>query len=175
MQILAAGAQTSCSAGALVKMTDNDIINSASSLLVHINNAKRLYAEYKHITYAPPRIGPDRSIDQNSLLHLWLTEYAAFLLDKPKKQVTTGELEGMKRTVKARFTQSHPDCKEWMVIEVICPFTGRTKKDYASSRDYKRGEMFVFLTWLQMMGANDGIILESKGKFAKDQREHEDL
>ena len=156
-------------------MSNDDVINSTASLLVHINNAKALFAEHKYITYSPPRIGPDRSIDQNSLLHLWLTEYAGHLLEKPKKQVTKGEVAGMKRTVKARFTQSHPDCKEWMVIDIICPFTGRTKKDYASSRDYKRGEMFVFLTWLQMMGANDGVILESKGKFAKDQRESEGI
>ena len=77
----------------------------------------------------------------------------------------------MKRSAKAGFVREHPICKSWMIQDITNPFNGETKSDYTSSAGYKKGEMFMFLTWLQMMAANDGLILESKGEFAKNQRE----
>ena len=163
------------SIGGIKKMSNDDVINSAASLLVHINNAKALFAEHKYITYAPPRIGKDRSISQNSLLHVWLTEYAAFILDKTKKAVTPGELDGMKRAAKAGFIREHPACKQWMVHTITNPFTKETRSEYTSSASYKKGEMFLFLTYLQMVAAGDGLILESRGEFEKNQRESEGI
>ena len=151
-------------------MAESWTVNSIASLAAYHKHVDGLYAEHRYITFAPPRIGHDRSISQNSLFHVFLTEYAAHLLNKTKRDITKGILAGMKRTVKARFTQSHPDCTQWMTMTISCPMSGHTKRDYTSSKDWKRGEMFVVLTWLQMLAANDGLILESKGEFKKNQR-----
>jgi len=153
-------------------MTENFTINSAPSLLAFNKNVEKLFSKHRYLTFSAPRIGADRSLNQNALFHVWCTEYAAYCASITKKEVSKGLLVGMKRIVKKRFTSSHPHCYGWMVHEVINPFTGETKKDYTSSADWKKGEMFLVLTWLQMLAAEDGLILESKGEFAKLQREH---
>ena len=156
-------------------MSEDSVINSGASLMVFIKRAEKLYEEHKYITYPPPRIGESRSISQNSLLHVWCSEYAAHLLDKTKKAVTPGELAGLKRAAKAGFLREHPACKNWMVHTITNPFTKATRREYTSSASYKKGEMFMFLTYLQMVAAGDGLILESKGEFAKNQRESEGI
>jgi len=145
------------------------LVNSDISKKEFFAHVDKLYNEHKYLTFAAPRIGPDRSLDQNALAHVWLTEYAAHLLNKGKKQVTAGELEGMKRTAKKEFYREtrHP----WMVYDVVSPKTAECKKDFTSSAGWKRGEMYEFLCWLQAMAAHDGLVLESKGEFAKLQRE----
>jgi hypothetical protein len=61
---------------------------------------------------------------------------------------------------------------KFMVHEVVNPAdTEQRKLDFTSSTDWKRGEMFDFLSWAQMKAAHDGLILESKGEFNKLQRE----
>ncbi len=147
------------------------IVNSLPSMVafkVFIENA---WMEHKWLTFTW-RIGEDRSLDQNALFHVWLTLYAAHLLNKDRKQVSRAELEGMKRIVKKKFYQQfgYP----WMLIKPINPFTlEEGKTDYASSSDYKTGEMFQLLTWLQMQAANDGLVLESTGEFSKLQKKNE--
>ncbi|NIB43783.1 hypothetical protein HBA55_29545 [Pseudomaricurvus alkylphenolicus] len=146
-----------------------DTINSDTSLQVFINKVKGLYQKHKYITYKEPAIGPDRSLDQNSLFHVWLTEYAAHLLCKDKREVTPGEVAGMKRATKGRYyAYSGAD---FMVHVVTDPKTGRQKKDYTSSKNWKRGQMYAVLEWLQMEGANDGVLLEAKGEYAKLKRQ----
>lgn len=145
-------------------------INSSTSYKAFVADVARLFDEHKYITYSAPRIGPDRSLDQNALLHVWCTEYAAHLLTKHKKAVSAGELEGMKRIAKKRFYNhsGHP----WLIHDMVNPFTRESRKEYTSSKSWKSGEMFVFLTWLQNVAAEGGLVLESKGKFSKLQREH---
>lgn len=158
-------------------MSEGWTIDSKHTLQAFISNVTELWEEHKHITYGAPRIGPDRSIDQNALFHVWLTEYAAHLLNKTKKDVTKGEVEGMKRHVKREYCRefsSQFSCK-FIVHLVINPKTGETKRDYTSSKDWKQPEMYHVLTWLQMKAANDGLILESKGKFAKLKREETEV
>lgn len=146
-------------------------VNSEDKWQFFIGWARKWYDKHHYVTFQKPRIGPDRSIDQNSLLHVWLTDYAAHLLKKDKKKVTKGELAGMKREAKKAFyLYSH---EPWVVHTVINPRTGETKRDFTSSADWKRGECYMFLTWLQNHAANDGLILEAKGEYAKLQRESE--
>jgi hypothetical protein len=150
-------------------MPESWVINSDHSEAAFIANVKKLRAEHKYITYSAPRIGADRSIDQNALFHVWATEYAAFLLKKSKKEVSSGELDGMKRIIKREYCRAHPN--HFMVHEIVNPRTGETKKDYTSSANWKSGEMFMVLEWMQMQAAHDGLILESIGQYAKFQRE----
>jgi len=151
--------------------TDNTfVVNSAHATLAFATIVRTLFAEYPYITFSW-RFGEDRSIDQNSLFHVWLTEYAAHLLKKDKKQVTKGEVEGMKRHVKK--TYYHQTGYAFLVHEIVNPKTPEQKRrEFTSSSDWKVPEMFEFMTWLQMMAANDGLVLESKGQYQKLQKEN---
>jgi len=143
-------------------------VNSATSAMAFYRFVQTLFAEHKYLTFSW-RIGEKRSLDQNALLHVWLAEYAAHLLGKDKKSVTRGELEGMKRHAKRMYylETGFP----WLVHEVVNPAKpAERKRDFTSSKTWKRGEMYLFLTWLQMKAATDGLILESRGEYAELQR-----
>ena len=146
-------------------------INSTASLSAFQKNVENLYSEHRYITFGAPRIGVDRSLDQNALFHVWITEYAAFCFRKDKRDLTIGEKEGVKRIIKKMYTAYNPDSYSFMVFDLVNPLNGQTRKEYTSSKDWKKGEMFQVLCWFQMSAAEQGLILESKGQFAKLQRE----
>lgn len=149
-------------------MGESWTVNSEQSKAAYKAQVDRDFAEHKYLTYNPPRIGVDRSLDQSALFHVWLTEFAAFLTPCHKKQVTKGMLEGIKKTIKGLYYREYP--YEWMVHKVICPLTKREKTDYTSSSSWRQGEMFLVLTWLQQFAAGQGCVLESKGEFNKLQK-----
>jgi hypothetical protein len=145
------------------------VVNSLMSLAAFIRWATSMFEEWKYVTFTI-RIGMDRSLDQNALLHVWLTEYAAHLAQIHRKSVTPAMIEFLKRKAKKQF-YAHAGA-EWMLERLVDPRTGEESESYwRSSADYRVGEMFLFLTWLQMHAANDGCILESRGQYAKLQRE----
>jgi hypothetical protein len=146
-------------------MSEHWIINSDHTETAFIASVKQARAEHGYITYSAPRIGKDRSLDQNALFHVWCAEYAAHLLNKTKKDVTKGELSGMKRVVKIKFNTANSN--NFMIDTITDPFTGDTKRDYTSSADWKSGEAFIVMEWLQLHAANDGLILESLGQYDK--------
>jgi hypothetical protein len=149
-------------------VSEATLVNSDVTLAGYIRKVRQEYEEHRYLTYPAPRIGPVRSLDQNALLHVWLTEFAAELAGCHKKEVTRGMVKGIKRTMKEGFYRETG--YGWMIHTVKCPLTGREKKDWSSSADYGRGEMFTFLSWLQMFAANHGCVLESKGQFSKLQK-----
>lgn len=150
-------------------MSDPIVINSVPALLAAIGKLRMLFEEHKYLSLVV-RIGTDRSLDQNALFHVWHTEYAAYLLSKDKRNVTRGELEGVKRITKKNYYNETGLAH--MVHRVVNPFNPeQSKLDYTSSADWKQGEMFDFLTWLQMKAAGDGLVLESKGEFNKLQKQ----
>lgn len=145
------------------------IVNSGPALIASKAWVESLYRDHKHVTLSV-RVGEDRSLDQNALLHCWLAEYAAHLGGIHKKAVTPGMVEFLKRKCKKAFYSETG--QPFMLTKLVDPLTGEEGDTiYASSRDYKRGEMFLFLTWLQRFAAEDGCILESRGEYAKLQRE----
>lgn len=150
---------------------ESHTVNSEHSWTAFCANARALYDEHKYVTWSY-RIGPDRSLNQNALFYVWLTEYAAHLMGVDKKQITAGIVEGMKRTVKARFYAETN--QSFMIHRVYSPLTRENKKDYTSSGKWKAGEMFMVLEWLQMSAANDGVILEAKGEYAKLKRKQDE-
>lgn len=144
------------------------VVNSLPSLAAFWSFIQSMLHEHKYVTFTW-RIGEDRSLDQNALFHVWCTEMVAFYLRKDKRAVTEPELEGMKRKAKKLYYQEtgYP----WLVMRPIDPQTGKEGQlMFRSSKNYLRGEMFQFLTWLQMVAANDGLVLESRGEFTKLQR-----
>lgn len=144
-------------------------VNSAITLDAYKSQVDAWFEKHKYITFPSPRFGVDRSIDQNGLFYIWLTEIAAFLTPCHKKEVTPGMVEGTKKTMKGMF-YAHTKY-EWIIHDVICPITKRSKKDYTSSASWKQGEMFEVLNFIQMWAATKGLILESTGEHAKLTRE----
>ena len=151
-------------------MGESWTVNSEQTKNAYKAQVDRDFEEHKYLTYVPPRRGIDRSIDQNGLFHVWLTEWVAVLLNKHPKSVEENEVEGIKRTIKKLYLISNHGSRSWMVHEIEDYSTGKKKLDYTSSASWKTGEMYQVLTWMQLEGANQGIILESKGEFAKNQR-----
>lgn len=151
-------------------MAEHWIVNSDHTEAAFIANLRKLRSEHGYITFGAPRIGKDRSLDQNALFHVWITEYVAHLLKITTKEASKrkGELIGMKRVIKKRFNSANPN--NFMVHDVVDPFSGNTKRDYTSSADWKVGEIFMVMEWLQLHAANDGLILESIGQYEKFQR-----
>ena len=146
-------------------MKETLLINSDPTWRLTVDKLLALYEKHKYVTI-DYRLGEDRSLDQNSLFHVWLTEYAAYLLRKDKRDVLKGEVEGMKRAIKGGFYKETG--RIWMIHEVINPKNpDQRKRDFTSSKTWKVPEMFELLTWLQATGINDGIVLESKGQFKK--------
>lgn len=150
-------------------MAESWVINSETSLKAFATHVTNLYLEHKYITYSTPRIGADRSLGQNAIFHIWLSDFACHLAKCHYTQLTDGMIDGIKKTVKGLFYKEYP--YEWMVHEVICPLTKRKKIDYTSSAKWKQGEMFLVLTFLQHFAATQGCVLESKGEYQKLQRQ----
>jgi hypothetical protein len=145
------------------------VINSEISLKAFYPNLNALFKAHKYITLTW-RIGEDRSLDQNALFHVFCSIAAAYYLKKDRKQVSEGELAGMKRVVKKDYYNETG--KRFMVHEVINPKMPTQKKtDYTSSSSWKTGEMFNVLTFMQDVAALDGLVLESTGQFKKLQKE----
>lgn len=143
-------------------------VNSEITWTAFVANARELYDLHKYVTFVW-RIGADRSLDQNALWHVWLTEWIAYKLGKAPKQVTKKELAGIKKTVK-RLYYLH-SAADFMVHEIIDYSTGRVSREFTSSADWGRGEMYDVLTYLQLIAAEDGCVLEAVGEFAKLKRD----
>lgn len=127
------------------------------------------FEKHKHTTYRW-RHGPDRSLDQGALFHVWSREWVAYKLKKPAEDVDKQELGCMKYTVKKCFYQSTGS--PWMVQQVydLSNPDAPPVTEFTSSADWGRGEMFEVLTWMQSAAIDDGLVLESLGEYAKLQR-----
>lgn len=154
-------------------MSEHWVINSDHTETAFIASVKQARAEHGYITYSAPRIGKDASMDQKALFNIWIREYAAHLLNKGPKQVTKGEHYGMKRHIKKMFNTFNAN--NFMVHDVINPFTKESKRDYTSTKDWKVGEAFILMEWLQLHAANDGLILESLGQYDKLKRKQDSV
>jgi len=80
------------------------IVNSSMSYKAFCSWAWLQFEAHKFLTFTF-RIGEDRSLDQNSLFHVWLTEYCAHLANINKREVTAGMVEFLKRKVKKSITE----------------------------------------------------------------------
>jgi hypothetical protein len=146
------------------------IVNSEISCAGFAKWATQKWRDHKYLTFTF-RVGEERSLDQNALLHLWLTLYAAHLAKIDRKVVSEEMLEFMKQ--KAKYLYYTQTAADWMIRKMVNPKSGAEGKVYyRSSADYKVGEMFQFLTWLQNTAANDGLLLESRGQYQKLQKQH---
>lgn len=147
------------------------VLNSLPAKVAFFKVVDDLWEQHKYLTFSEPRIGPDRSLTQNNLFHLWATDCWFYYQSLPKGKIQPDELDSIKRSLKKRcYGETGWPWLSHVIVDVFGGPDAEPKKDFKSSADYSRGEMFDFLTWLQMRAAQDGLILESKGEFAKNQR-----
>ncbi len=144
------------------------IVNSEHTLAAFFAHVKRQFAEHRYVTYRW-RIGADRSLDQNALFHVWLTEFCAFLTPCHTKEVTPPMVEMLKKEIKGWCYNENG--WDWMVYELVSPLTGQVRKGFTSSKTWGRGEMFQVLTWFQALAATRGCVLEARGEHEKLKRE----
>ncbi len=145
------------------------IVNSTASLMAYQKWCADEFEKHKYLTFPAPRRGKDRSLTQNALFHVFITEIAAFCTGQHPRKISSDLIEGTKLLAKRQcYAETH---QEWLLQNVIDPETGETECRPRSSADYKTGEMFFMLEWLQNHWAQKGLVLESKGEFAKKQRE----
>jgi len=148
------------------------VVDSLISLTAFCAFVKTLFGKGKYITFTW-RLGADRSLDQNAIFYVWLTEWAAHLAGISKKEVMPQMVEFLKRKVKKRYYLETGN--SWMLDKLVNPETGEDSGIiYKSSADYGMGEMFLLLSWMQMTAAEEhALVLESRGQFSKLQREQQ--
>lgn len=113
------------------------------------------------ICWAPKKYTAPRSLPQNALFQKWAREYVQHLLKVPAP--SDAQHEAMKITLKrAAYTANG---WPWLLEEVTDLFTRETSKRLRSSTKYDKGEMHMFLNWVQAKAADDGLILESLGEY----------
>ena len=141
------------------------VVNSQESQIDFACLTGKLWDKHKYLVWKMPKIGPVRSLSQNGLFHMWARTYAAHLLNKTEKEISEGELEGMKRIAKKKFYQANR--KEWAIVQIVDPHTGNKRLDFRSSKKYSTHQMWEFLFWLQLTAAMDGCHLEASGEFKR--------
>lgn len=153
-------------------MTKSYPINSEASKIAFYATVDKLYQEHKYITFSAPRIGADRSLSSNALSHCWYN-YADKMLSE---QIGTSR----------NFCKLHfgipilrAEDNEFRVMygQVIMSHAYETKlsimKYLPVTSLMSREQMARYLTAVQVHYAeNHGLVLESKGEFAKHQRQN---
>jgi hypothetical protein len=107
-----------------------------------------------------------RSLSQNALFAIWARTYCSHLLrlEKPSE----AQEEAMRITLKRAAYTEHG--WKWLLQDVEDLFTGQKSKKLRSSKDYDKGEMHMFLDFVQRRAAEDGLILEAMGEYLELQK-----
>lgn len=147
-------------------------INSEHTWKAFVSNARALFDEHKYITYSSPKIGPDRSLTMNALSHVWYS-YADKMLQVDcagdtrrycKLHFGVPMLRGEDEDFRKAYdlTIKPHDYKTKLGIMDYWPVTSLMSRD----------QMNRYLTTVQNHYAHEhGLVLESKGEYAKLQRE----
>ncbi len=148
-------------------MKDNQaVVNSDASLERFLAQARSAYEQGRYIIFTWKQ-GKDASMPQKALLHIWLDDYACHLLRKRRRELSKADRAAMKRSAKVRY---YNDChQDWIIEEIADPFSPDKKRwEPTSIADWSQAQCTEFMSWLQALAANDGLILESKGKYQQE-------
>ena len=112
---------------------------------------------------AKPYTNP-RSLDQNALYWVWVTEFAQHLLNK--KKISAAEKEDMAYTLQRHCYAAMG--WDWLLTTPVDLLTGKPgKPQRKSTTKMLKGEMTLYLEWVQSAAADRGLILESVGEYAE--------
>jgi len=138
------------------------IANSLQTLENAIRDIRAQYGDGAYLII-DCKEGKQATMPQKALLHIWLRTYAAHLLRKPERDVSKIDMLAMKRSAKTKFyNQTH---ETFMVEEITDPFhPDKQRKELTSIADWSQADCYMFMTWLQTLAMDDGLILESTGE-----------
>ena len=102
-----------------------------------------------------------RTMDQNALYWLWVTEFARFLLDRHK--ISEREKQDMHYTLQRRCYAATQ--WEWLISHETDLISGESKVARRSTTKFQKGEMTAYMEWVQIAAADRGLILESQGEY----------
>ena len=153
-------------------MAKSFTINSPASLAAFKSNADQLYQEHKYITFSAPRIGADRSLSSNALSHCWYNYADKMISD----QIGTSR-NYCKLHFGIPILRAEDDEFRAMYGQVIMSHSYETKLNIMRylpvTSLMSREQMARYLTAVQVHYAEaHGLVLESKGEFAKHQRQN---
>ena len=109
-----------------------------------------------------------RSLAQNGLFHVWCTDVAAYFYNIPKRQVRKNvEQEAIKISLK-RMCYNQTGWS-FILTKKVDALTNEKAVVLQSTAEYQRGEMFMFMDWVQSYVANEprfgNTILECLGEY----------
>ena len=116
------------------------------------------------VKWVATRYRATRSMSQNALFHVWVGQFACHLLNKDK--ATPKDMEDMKNTLQGHCYQQ--TSWEWLIEIPLDLFTGAEKPPKRrSTTKLDKGEMHMYMNWVQAQAADRGLILESTGEYAE--------
>lgn len=137
-------------------------IKTLDQLAEYIKYCSNLLEKKGRIACTCESYKPNAGLTQLALLNIWLKEYFEHLNGvKPSEP----QLERFRNQAKKQF---YADEKaDFMVFKTKNSFTGKVVNSIKSSTELDKGEMMLFLNWIQIMASQDGLLLESKGEHKK--------
>jgi len=105
------------------------------------------------------------SMPQRSLLHIWVKYYAAMRYGENYKSIKDADVKKIKLILKQACYNEHG--WSFLTERLINDDTGHSASVLRSIEDYDKGEMFMFMEFVQSYAGNKGLILESIGEYKK--------
>ena len=102
-----------------------------------------------------------RTIDQNSLLHQWLSDW---IRQKSGYKPAKIHVEQLKRSLKQ---QAYLEGMHYTLDSYTCMITRGNRKRWRSTAEYSVAELTQFLDYIQYLAAEQGVILEAKGDYKR--------
>jgi len=103
------------------------------------------------------------SLPQKALLHIWIREYASKFFKKHIKAITEGDQIDIKTMLKQKAYKDYG--WDFLVRKVTNHELNVSAYVLKSIGDYSKGELYMFMEFVQDYVATQGLILNSQGEF----------
>jgi len=103
------------------------------------------------------------SLPQKALLHIWVREYAAIYFRKHKKALTGDDETDIKVMMKQKAYKEYG--WDFLTKKVTNHDLGISAHILKSIAEYSKGELYMFMEFVQAYCATQGVILESSGEY----------
>tara|TARA_Y100000361_G_C11129268_1_gene327876 strand:+ start:319 stop:780 length:462 start_codon:yes stop_codon:yes gene_type:complete len=105
------------------------------------------------------------SLPQKALIHIWIREYASAYFKKPIKALTPDDEEDIKVMLKQKAYKEFG--WDFLTKKVTNHDLGISAHVLKSIGDYSKGELYMFMEFVQDYCAAQGVICESVGEYKK--------
>lgn len=104
-----------------------------------------------------------KTSSQRSLVHIWFRVFAAHKWNCKMSDLNSKQRKRIKNDFKRMaYAQNHWD---FILEPVTDVFTGQQGRELRSIEEYDKGELFMFMEWMQSYAAIEGVVLEARGEF----------